>query len=83
MNKLTKFVIEVANFRFILKLLVIFGLASIAPFILVLNTLPADVRTTALVQTVAAYIALYLFFGHYIRINEPAPVPEPEEEKPE
>lgn len=79
MNKFAEFIGQVANLQFIFKLLVLWGLACIAPFALLVARTP-EAGHEAVVQAIVAYILLFLYFGRFIQVNN---APQSEEKAPQ
>lgn len=71
MNRLISSIAEMFAVQSLLRILVLWGIACIIPFMLLLQKVPTPDQQAAAVQMGVAFGVLYIFFARYIRVNKP------------
>lgn len=72
MNKLVSTVTGLFSLQSLLQILVLWGIASIVPLMLLVGSAPVEAQRNAIMQVGVTFGLLFLFFGKYIRVNKPA-----------
>jgi hypothetical protein len=72
MSKLVSTIIGLFSLQSLLQILVLWGIASIVPLILLMSSAPVEAQKTALMQVGVTFGVLFIFVSKYIRVNKPA-----------
>lgn len=71
MNRLISSIAEMFAVQSLLRILVLWGIACIIPFMLLLQKVPTPDQQAAAIQMGVVFGVLHVFFARYIRVNKP------------